>query len=1001
MLLAPNSLDQRVASLSDPVDATYRTEIHTALRTLRDASNVPGTILVISRLLERPGGLLSSIAARVGVSLGRSNLQGQIDALCRVLPDQIAEELHWVRRRSNEARHGEERLKLSPSDAETAINYALRLLEWFYGESDIPCMPHRSIYGDSVELVTLSERYRALQQASDEQLRLQAAGVERLRQDRTRADASEQKSHVSGLQALPLVLPALHGTFVDREAQLHLIEQCVLTGEQPLVLVIGPGGYGKTELVTKFLKHSLSRLRVNGGEIDGIVYLRCVRGDVHLDRIFAEVGRIFDREAAFVAMYRTQASLLNRIESLLSEVARLGIVWLVFDNLEDLLSDNDRFVDVELGQLFHSLLTNEHTIRVVATSRATPVLAPYARCARVELAEGLPDGEAIKCLRADGAGVGLASAPDDLLARFNARVHGIPKAIESLVGYLAERYPAVTLRDLLERRDLFDAFDEHDVQRGLKRLVREQFEDQAPDAQLLLCALSVFTRPVPLEAVRYLLPALEWTSILARLVRNRLIKSDNEALDLHPLVRAYAYSRVPDNLDKTVQTGNAFDKAALHERAAAFYKDIRQPAEEWISIDQVAPQLDEFHHRVYAQQFGHAAQIVDSIGSYLPRWGASQLLLELRLQLSGKLPDLEAEWENELSLARCLDTLGRLDDSTDRLRRLLAMTDDVPSTLRRRVCSQLAHHAAIRGAVDECLDYATDELAIARRAASAIGEDAALNNLARVEAEQGRFRDAMQTKRLGAILAAPDAADFAFYATLAYYVGDLAEMADCIHEALRLARKFRDPFTEGYALSVAGEMAADMGAMDVAVGATEEARSIGSRLGFARAIQTRTLNLGRLHHFLGNRDEAVKCFRLASGMPRLESSNWLDLVLALGDLLLGERKTARARCRELTRQREMRRHNGDFLPDLCYETSFAYVILEESERSLRWFDRACARDISPGTALGGLRWLSALAGEGCDPTTLSIMRPRFEASANTVDRGAVNWQDVLTVRLDD
>jgi tetratricopeptide (TPR) repeat protein len=69
------------------------------------------------------------------VTAARGDPQKRLTGL-RFLPDEMASYLHTLRTLSNKADHAAERVTLTLSDAENALNMFMRVLEWFYCESE-------------------------------------------------------------------------------------------------------------------------------------------------------------------------------------------------------------------------------------------------------------------------------------------------------------------------------------------------------------------------------------------------------------------------------------------------------------------------------------------------------------------------------------------------------------------------------------------------------------------------------------------------------------------------------------------------------------------------------------------------------------------------------------------------------------------------------------------------------------------------------------------------
>jgi hypothetical protein len=223
-------VDERVGSLVKEIGEDLRTELRTALETLRGAGNVPGTLTSLSRLLERRGGLLERIATAHQHTLRGFNLDKQIEELAArgIIPGEIASDLHWVRIRANRARHGSEEATLTGDDGETALGRVLRVLEWFFAEAGSgPRLP--ALYGDRRQVV-LGQMVAACRTLLRGQV--QAVGHEKYRRElNVRRDVEQRIEEFLGFdasfrkraQVIVQALQAMATRYQLREAPVALV----------------------------------------------------------------------------------------------------------------------------------------------------------------------------------------------------------------------------------------------------------------------------------------------------------------------------------------------------------------------------------------------------------------------------------------------------------------------------------------------------------------------------------------------------------------------------------------------------------------------------------------------------------------------------------------------------------------------------------------------------------------------------------------------------------
>ncbi len=177
------------------------------------------------------------------------------------------------------------------------------------------------------------------------------------------------------------------------------------------------------------------------------------------------------------------------------------------------------------------------------------------------------------------------------------------------------------------------------VQRAITRL--------SPDALRVMEALALFERPVTLPALAFLLaPYLDTSTlrvILARLVSG-YFASFNKATQqfaLHAIDREYCYQIIPAGSPEDRHVNPPpFTRYALHVRAAENYKLQRKPQDQWLTMDDLAPQLAEIEQGFAAEDYDEVAPVLLAIDrDYLWEWGQQARLTDWHRRLRGHLTD--------------------------------------------------------------------------------------------------------------------------------------------------------------------------------------------------------------------------------------------------------------------------------------------------------------------------------------------------------------------------
>lgn len=456
--------------------------------------------------------------------------------------------------------------------------------------------------------------------------------------------------------------------FQGRVHELSLLRQYLADDNVRLVWVCGRGGIGKTALITKLLhelhgRHGTRPHDALPWEVEGIVYATLRQPEFRSpEKLIELICRTLEPHAAqeLRAKWQQRASLTDKLEFLFRRSLGERHYLIVLDNFEDVL-DADQRIQEECADLRHFVemcLEYDHGTRVVVTSRRRLVLAPElegrlgTRQAELSLDAGLPHPDAIALLRAldaDGR-LGIRSASEPTLREVARRCHGIPRTLETLVGTLRQRR-TWTLTRLLHDETALTHLTEYPA--------RELYESLSADERLVIQVLAVYDRPVLAAAVQFLLPGLPVDELLDVLVSHYVVTYDQGHFSLHPLDQHYAYRQIPD-------TEAAHAKRALHARAAAFFRQDRQPRDHWHTIADLDPQLQEFHHLIQAALYDQACALLNGLErSYLLLWGHAASLVQLHSLLFDRVQNQELQAAN-------LDHLGeaywRLGEAQEALR---------------------------------------------------------------------------------------------------------------------------------------------------------------------------------------------------------------------------------------------------------------------------------------------------------------------------------------------
>ncbi len=696
------------------------------------------------------------------------------------------------------------------------------------------------------------------------------------------------------------------GYFQNRFIETKLIGDFVKDEAKRLLTVVGRAGIGKTALVCRVLKALESgRLPDDGGPlfVDGIVYLSATGSRrVTFPDLYADLTELTPENAGkeLEALYKdVRATTEAKMRALLAAFPR-GRVVVLLDNFEDVIdSATENIRDSEVNEaLFALLQLPHHAVKVILTTRIASrslMLAQPALAARLNLEEGLESPHAENILREldiDGT-VGLKTAPLELLAEARQRTRGYPRALEALFAILsADRY--TTLPEVLNDAKKF--LPEHVVE----KLVGEAFSRLDPAAEKVMQALAVYGRPVPSTAIDYLLqpylPGVDSGLILNRLGNMHFARREERRYYLHPVDRAYALERIPegDEFDRYETEEPSFTRYALRERAADYFQEVRKPRAEWKTINDLAPQLDEFDLRCEAQDYDTAAGVLLDIDfDYLLLWGHSREVVKLHERLQGRLDDPNLKQDSLGSLGNAYYRIGRTRNALDCCEQALAIARETGDRNNEGSwLGNLGNCYADLGQTQQAIEHYQQALAIARETGDRNAEGSCLGNLAEVLSDKGHYAEAiqraMESVQIGDGISSPNLSSYGNgYLALAYlYSGNLS----AAHTAANAARQHDEPLNNHYVSSLSGIIALQQGdralarqAFSVALGQADTLLS-GSAQHYA-ALDSKGLALcGLALTETPNRvSEAMATFRAARAI--IKASGVMRRVLRLFDAL--------------------------------------------------------------------------------------------------------------------
>lgn len=465
--------------------------------------------------------------------------------------------------------------------------------------------------------------------------------------------------------------PVSHGleAFKDRLAQLEQILQWLGDPVTRMITVFGRRGVGKSALAAK----AVEVLARGDRGYSGVVNLSArTGGALTIERIFSACAELAsaDRRSELDKLW---ASRRDPREKLIELFAALdgGRILVVLDNIEDQLSDNGNPAGSDLEIFFDVIFRAAKAPRVLVTSQVPVMLDPamLRMQARLELKEGLPVAESVELLREldrDGE-AGLRDASVVELEQAARKLHGVPRALELLVGALVGDDPALpTVDDVLKvftaRGDIVD------------QLAHARYQRLSDDARATLDVLAVFGCPVTREPVewvmRSLVPDLEPALALRQLVHMHMVSVDRRAKEfgLHQLDAEIACAALPEQ--------GRIGRRELERRVAAWYRSKRFPPP-WRSLADVTNHRREYEHLLRAGDYDQCAMVLDEISEFLIWQGSSREVIGMYLAVQDHLNDEAAVLAQLVGYGQALDRCGPLEAAIPPLQQAVTLAERI------------------------------------------------------------------------------------------------------------------------------------------------------------------------------------------------------------------------------------------------------------------------------------------------------------------------------------
>jgi tetratricopeptide (TPR) repeat protein len=441
----------------------------------------------------------------------------------------------------------------------------------------------------------------------------------------------------------------------DRQEECRQLRDWVTAGFR-LITVVGRPGSGKTALVAYVLSEfeQQGRRTADNGAVTGIIYLTGSGDRISIKVIGHYLSSLLvgQRQTYLTAVLNNpQSRAQEQVEQILKPLRQLKFVVLLED-VDAYINEDGSFHNQELDLFIRHFLTGpQRSVLIVTSSR--PVAWPTPGIEkRILLDKSLPVDDAISLLRLQDpdphgiiAQIGESQLRDAVTELFPAHVILLGKALQD---------PMRSVNEII--RDIRDVKD-----RGIRPLFDAAFRQLTPTERHVMQALSVLGRPETAAAVSAMLPYIRNLRAPLQGLQQALLvhKTVDNLLSIAQMDRQYFYGRLSRD--------GEYGQLEMHQRAANYYMSRQVGRQSWKEPKDLLAHVREFEHRVAAEEFDNAADVLAHAQDYLIWTGWAREVLEMLDRLDGKITNPRALALYNIGRAQCQMLLGPLMNALEPL----------------------------------------------------------------------------------------------------------------------------------------------------------------------------------------------------------------------------------------------------------------------------------------------------------------------------------------------
>lgn len=561
----------------------------------------------------------------------------------------------------------------------------------------------------------------------------------------------------------PAAAPRAHARrgdprFVDREEQRVRLRAALQDDVSPIILVTGPAGVGKSQLVGEVLAEL-------GWHTVETTDRRVCRHDAAPGTRLDMKALIDDIEhgAAPANRYLYGPASRARMQAALDGYTGIPVVIIV-ESAECLLDDGQSLRDPDLDEALEVLSARSRSpVKVVLVSQEVPQAdgaVTWPTTAHSIPLAGLeaPDFRRFLEKLDPAAEWGLATLAPAPFAQVHSRLRGNPRLAELLHALVSWADRDLGAEDVPA---WLAAGTEEEVP---QRLTDELIGGLSAGHQRVIEALAAFGTPVAESTVGALLePSLSRVRVreaLRTLVRRRIVRMTRDQryhLPRSDVDRILAHLPAGDPYEEA--DGGPTRRNLLH-RAARVLDSLQKDDDDVHGVSDLYPHFARLDVLVRATMYDEAHEVILVMDPLLRQWNQGALLREQREAVRGMLDDPNAETENHAALGDVYSSLRLFKQAYDSYQAALSLAQSHHSLEDlRRIYVNMGQMYKEHNDFRKAHDHFNNGLAIAQEEdeEEADGDRmAALEGLGDCARAWGRFTEAIRLGRAALAIAEPD-----------------------------------------------------------------------------------------------------------------------------------------------------------------------------------------------------------------------------------------------------